>query len=298
MSITENPDTLIRFWGVRGSIPTPGPETVRVGGNTSCVEIRADGELIILDAGSGLRPLGRALSSEFGDSPAKVTLLITHTHWDHIQGFPFFVPAYNAHNHIRVLGFEGARNHLQATLAGQMESPYFPIALAQMPGHIVIEELKSLDFAVGSIAVKACHVNHPGVCVGYRLETKSGSICYIPDHESAPQHSQEPDSVGAVIERKVIEFIRDAEVLILDSQYTQEEYRTHVGWGHGCLDDVVRVARAANVKQLFLFHHDPSHDDFFLEEMLYRAKELAAGSGLKVSLAMEGKTVALTRPVH
>jgi phosphoribosyl 1,2-cyclic phosphodiesterase len=295
MSIIENPGTLIRFWGVRGSIPTPGPETVRTGGNTSCVEIRADGELIILDAGSGLRPLGRALSSEFADASAKATLLITHTHWDHIQGFPFFVPAYNPRNHIRVLGFEGARNDLQATLAGQMESPYFPIALAQMPGNIVIEELKSLDFVVGDIAVKACHVNHPGICVGYRLETKSGSVCYIPDHESAPHNAQQPDSVSEVIERKVIEFIRDADVLILDSQYTLDEYRTHVGWGHGCLDDVVRVARAANVKQLFLFHHDPSHDDDFLEAMLHRAQELAAGSGLKISLAREGESVALSR---
>ncbi len=298
MSSIENPCALIRFWGVRGSIPTPGPETVRIGGNTSCVEIRADDELIILDAGSGLRPLGRALAVEFADSSARATLLITHTHWDHIQGFPFFVPAYNPRNHIRVLGFEGARNDLQATLAGQMESPYFPIALAQMPGNIVIEELKSLDFSVGSIAVKACHVNHPGVCVGYRLETKSGSICYIPDHESSPQNSQEPDSVNAHIEEKVVDFIRDAEVLILDSQYTKDEYRTHVGWGHGCLDDVVRVAQAANVKQLFLFHHDPAHDDDFLEGMLEHAQKLAAQSGLKVSLAKEGESVVLKRAVH
>ena len=288
---------VIRFWGVRGGIPTPGPDTVRVGGNTSCVEVRADGELIILDAGSGLRPLGRAIAAEFAQSPANLTLLITHTHWDHIQGFPFFVPAYNPRNNIRILGFEGARNDLQATLAGQMESPYFPIALAQMPGNIAIEELRSLSFAVGSIPAAACHVNHPGVCVGYRLNTTSGSICYVPDHESVPHEFMEPDSVAATIERKVIDFIRDAEVLILDSQYTAEEYRTHVGWGHGCLDDVVRVALSANVKHLVLFHHDPGHDDDFMDGMLARACKLAAGSSLKISLAREGDSVVLAGAV-
>lgn len=293
MHETGHSPAVIKFWGVRGGIPTPGPETVRVGGNTSCVEIRADGELIILDAGSGLRPLGRAIAAEFSESPVSLTLLITHTHWDHIQGFPFFVPAYSPRNHIRILGFEGARNDLQATLAGQMESPYFPIALAQMPGNIVIEELKSLRFEIGRISAEACHVNHPGVCVGYRLRTSNGSICYIPDHESAPLDSMEPDSVAATIERKVIEFIRETDVLIIDSQYTAEEYRSHVGWGHGCVDDVVRVARAAGVKHLVLFHHDPGHDDDFMDGMLARARKLANGSDLRISLAKEGDSVLL-----
>ena len=278
----------LTFWGVRGSIPTPGPETVRVGGNTSCVELRADGEHIILDAGSGLRPLGRALASEFAERPITLTVLITHTHWDHIQGFPFFVPAYNPRNHLHILGYEGARKDLQATLAGQMESPYFPIALAQMPGNIIIEELKSLSFTIGSITGTACHVNHPGVCVGYRLETSSGSVCYIPDHESGPP--MQPESVSRTLEENVISFIKDADILILDAQYTGEEYRTHIGWGHGCIDHVVRVAKAGKVKRLYLFHHDPSHDDAFLDTMLARARELA-GEDLAVSLACEGDTV-------
>lgn len=283
----------ITFWGVRGSIPTPGKDTVGVGGNTSCVEIRADGEHIILDAGSGLRPLGRALTKEFGVRPLATTVLITHTHWDHIQGFPFFVPAYVPANSVRILGYEGARNDLQATLAGQMESPYFPIALAQMPGNIVIEELKSLDFKIGTIAGRACHVNHPGVCVGYRLDTSAGSICYIPDHESGPESEGGPTSIEGAMEESVIDFIRDADVVIMDAQYTSEEYKKHVGWGHGCLDDVVRVALKGKVKQLFLFHHDPSHDDEFLAEMLAHAQALAAGTSLRVALAREGESVVL-----
>ncbi|HYR59292.1 MAG TPA: response regulator, partial [Chthoniobacteraceae bacterium] len=136
----------VRFWGVRGSIPSPGRGTMGVGGNTSCVEVRADGQLIVLDAGSGIRPLGLALDAEFKDAPIELTLLVSHTHWDHIQGFPFFMPAYEAKNRLHILGYEGARAGLAATLAGQMESPYFPIALKQMPGNIIIEELKDMKF--------------------------------------------------------------------------------------------------------------------------------------------------------
>ena len=154
--------TRLTFWGVRGSIPAPGPGTIHYGGNTSCVEVRADGELIVLDAGTGIRLLGIALAEEFGETPLAMTLLVTHTHWDHIQGFPFFSPAYEAKNRIRVLGYEGASASLAATLAGQMESPYFPIPLAQMPGNLVIEELRDLEFMLGRVRVTACYSKHPG----------------------------------------------------------------------------------------------------------------------------------------
>ena len=273
----------LKFWGVRGSIPTPGMGTVRYGGNTSCVEVSADGEHLILDAGSGLRLLGLALAAEAAGQPLTLTLLLTHTHWDHIQGFPFFVPAYQPKNHIRVLGYEGAKRDLQGTLAGQMESPYFPLALAQMPGNIVIEELKEMSFRVGSLAVRAARTKHPGVTVGYRIETSAGSICYIPDHESTPgEHGGE-----------VAELIAGADIVLLDAQYTADEYAMKKGWGHGCLDDVVRIARDAGVKRLFLFHHDPAHDDAFMDAMLARARELAGP--MLVDAAREGERIALRR---
>jgi phosphoribosyl 1,2-cyclic phosphodiesterase len=294
--------TTIKFWGVRGSIPTPGQSTVFFGGNTSCIEVRADGEIIILDAGSGIRPLGEALAAEFRGQPMELTLLITHTHWDHIQGFPFFLPAYDARNRVHILGYEGARDGLAATLAGQMESPYFPIALKQMPGNIVIEELKEMTFKVGAVQVEACFSNHPGVCVGYKLHTSSGSIVYLPDNESFNAQTDKAHG-GAMprnLEKNIAEFIQDADVLILDSQYTCDEYQSHVGWGHGCVDDVVQLALSNRVKRLFLFHHDPAHDDRHISNMLMHARAVAqkAGGALRVDAAREGEECVLQpRPV-
>ena len=289
--------TRVKFWGVRGSIPSPGPQTVTYSGNTSCVEVRADGQLIVLDAGSGIRGLGQALDAEFKETPIELTLLISHTHWDHIQGFPFFLPAYHAKNRLRILGYEGARDGLAATLAGQMESPYFPIALKQMPGNIVIEELKEMKFPIGPIRVEACFSNHPGVCVGYRLFTSAGSIVYLPDNESVhePGTGNGTDALPRTIEQRLATFVQDADVLICDAQYTRSEYAAHIGWGHGCVDDVVRFAIAGNVKQLYLFHHDPAHDDAFVTGMLAQARDLAAkaGSTLRVEAAREAEEIVL-----
>jgi phosphoribosyl 1,2-cyclic phosphodiesterase/ActR/RegA family two-component response regulator len=290
----------VRFWGVRGSIPTPGTATVFYGGNTSCVEVRADGEIIILDAGTGIRPLGLALTEEFKDRPMKLTLLISHTHWDHIQGFPFFLPAYDSKNQLRIMGFEGSREGLKGTLSSQMESPFFPIGLGQMPGHIIIEELRDLQFTIGKIVVQALFVNHPGICVGYRLNTSHGSIAYLPDNEpflrlrSAPESATADRSESLEFARKrdeeLIAFIRDVDVLVIDAQYDVAEYKTHVGWGHGCTDDAVALAKQARVKKLFLFHHDPNHDDAKISQMVVHAHQLMeeAGGALSVDAAREG----------
>ena len=193
---------------------------------------------------------------------------------------------------MRILGYEGARAGLAATLAGQMESPYFPIALKQMPGHIVIEELKAMEFSVGPVEVTASVVNHPGIAVGYRLRTSGGSIAYLPDSE--PMTDRNANTAPAM-DRHLVEFVRDVDVLIMDAQYDAEEYSTRAGWGHGCVDDVVEVAAAANVKRLFLFHHDPNHDDRFVTRMLSRARRLAAARNprLKVNAAREGERVPL-----
>ena len=292
----NDPVTRLRFWGVRGSIPTPGASTVFFGGNTSCVELRTDGEHIICDAGSGIRPLGLFLESEAKGQPIDLTLLITHTHWDHIQGFPFFVPAYNPRNQLRILGYEGASDCLRSTLAGQMESPYFPVALNQMPGNIAIEELKEMHFQIGSVEVDACFTNHPGVCVGYRFQTSGGTIVYMPDNETQCGFNlNDGSNTQATLTRTILDFIRDADVLIMDSQFDSSEYERHVGWGHGCVDEVVALAIWANVKRLFLFHHDPAHDDRFISGMLNHAREIAekAGSKLRVEAAREGEEITL-----
>jgi phosphoribosyl 1,2-cyclic phosphodiesterase/ActR/RegA family two-component response regulator len=296
----------LKFWGVRGSIPTPGSGTVQYGGNTSCVEVRADGEIIILDAGSGIRRLGLELAREFKDQPINLTLLITHTHWDHIQGFPFFVPAYNPHNRLRILGYEGARKGLHSTLTAQMESPYFPVSMRHMPGNIDVTELREREFKVGRVRVETTFVNHPGVCVGYRLFTSAGSIAYLPDnepfqrmrsHAAGQPRAEHIEALKYASEQdqRVIEFLKDAEVLIVDAQYDDDEYQSHVGWGHGCVDDVVALALFARVKQLFLFHHDPDHDDDQISRMLEWARKLVAlqGESLAVDAAREGQEYVL-----
>ncbi|MBI3416702.1 MAG: response regulator [Verrucomicrobia bacterium] len=300
----------IKFWGVRGSIPTPGPGTVHYGGNTSCIEVRADDELIVLDSGSGIRPLGLSLVKEFGAHPIKLTLLISHTHWDHIQGFPFFVPAYDSKNHIRILGYEGSREGLRATLSSQMESPYFPVGMSQMPGHIRIEELKELNFDIGRVHVEAAFMNHPGICVGYRLNTSAGAIAYVPDnepfHPRRTAHHPQSGSTGDTRrfmkekERKLTAFLHDAEVLILDAQYDDVEYKNHLGWGHGSTQAAVDLAVRAKVKKLFLFHHDPLNDDAKITHMVEHARFQAArlGNGLEVDAAREGVEVILPSIRH
>lgn len=295
----------LKFWGVRGSIPSPGPGTVRYGGNTSCIEVRAGGEIIILDAGTGLRPLGLALMEEFKDRPLNLTLLLTHTHWDHIQGLPFFRPIYQPQCRLRILGYEGARRGLVNVLSGQMESPYFPVLFDELPGNVQIEELKDLEFKIGSVRAQAWFANHPGICVGYRLFTGDGSLAFFPDNEPhtrlhKPLPGQNADSRAAheyalAQEEKMIEFIRGVDALIIDSQYDTDEYQQHVGWGHGCVDYAVTLAIKAGVKKLFLFHHDPDHDDVKVEGMVAQARQLVTGqnASLEVDAAREGMTVEL-----
>ena len=294
-----------KFWGVRGSIPSPGPGTVRYGGNTSCLEVRAGGEIIILDAGTGLRPLGRELMTEFKDRPFNLTLLLTHTHWDHIQGLPFFRPIYEPQCRLRILGYEGARKSLVNVLSGQMESPYFPVLFDELPGNVQIEELKELEFRVGSVRVQAWFANHPGICVGYRIFTDDGSVAFFPDNEPhtrlhKPLPVPKADGKAALDyalaqEEKMVGFIRGVDALILDSQFDAEEYKSHVGWGHGYVDYAVTLALKAGVKKLFLFHHDPDHDDTKVESMLAHARKLVTGQkgSLQVDAAREGMVVEL-----
>lgn len=307
--VSEDEDTAsvrIRFWGVRGSLPTPGPETVMYGGNTSCVEVRAGGEIIIFDAGTGIRKLGQALGAEFKDRPMDLNLLITHTHWDHIQGFPFFLPAYNPANRLRILGVEGALSGLETTLSSQMESPYFPISMQQLPGNIRIEELKDMHATAGNVEIAAKFLHHPGICVGYRLSAGGVSVAYITDHEPFERFlrltgktSPEDTAYAQEQDARLVDFIDGADILIIDSQYDAKEYANRVGWGHGCVDDVVEIALRSRAKRLFLFHHDPDHSDQFLSRMVDYGRELVekAGGDLLVDAAREGSEVTIPLPV-
>jgi phosphoribosyl 1,2-cyclic phosphodiesterase len=296
----------LKLWGVRGSIPVPGLGTVRYGGNTACIEVRADGELIVLDAGSGIRELGLALENEFGSRPIHLSLLITHAHWDHIQGFPFFVPSYNDKNQIRIFGYNGADSGLREILKGQMATPFFPVALYDLPGKIQFESLETMDFKIGKVRIRARLMNHPGVCVGYRIFTSKGSIAYLPDHEpyeafklhSAKSHLLSPEQTKKRAEEdraELVKFLHGSDVLILDTQYTDEEYQAHVGWGHGSLTTAVSLALDAGVRKLILFHHDPTHDDQMIDKMVQTARKMAAKSEsyLEVEGAREGAEMTL-----
>jgi phosphoribosyl 1,2-cyclic phosphodiesterase len=277
--------TRLKFWGVRGSIPTPGAGTARYGGNTSCVEVRHGDSIVILDAGTGLRALGSALLAEFKNQPLNLTLLVTHTHWDHIQGLPFFAPIYNPRCRLRILGAPGTRESLISALTGQMESTYFPVPFAEAPGNIKIEEVKDFNFNIGAVHVRAQRSNHPGLCFGYRLRSPDGRIVFFPDSETRAGGE----------DREMLAFIRDADVLILDSQYDAAEYKAHVGWGHGCLDDAVALALNAGVRHLCLFHHDPDHADKQIDAFVKRARQIVAKrkSKMKVDAAREGMTIEL-----
>lgn len=265
------------------------------------MELRHDSEIIVLDAGSGIRLLGMELEKEFGAQPIKMSLLITHAHWDHIQGLPFFFPAYKPTSEIRIVGYGGSQTGLKEILSEQMSMPFFPVRLRDLKGKMEIEELNEMEFSLGSVRVRAKFLNHPGICAGYRLFTDQGSIAFLPDNEPYLKHllqiaesenlDLEEAKKNAAMERaSLIEFLRGSDVLILDTQYTDEEYEAHIGWGHGSISTSVAHALDADVRKLVLFHHDPTHDDEFVDKMVADARALAAKSDKKLEIvgAREG----------
>jgi phosphoribosyl 1,2-cyclic phosphodiesterase len=273
--MTNSPFT-VRFWGVRGSLAAGGPDFAAVGGNTTCIEVRAGGELIILDAGTGLFPLGQALSQ-----PAKATLLLTHFHWDHIQGFPLFGPAYRPENAFTVYGPAERGADVKAVFSRQMEPPHFPVTLTSLRARIEFRSVRaSEEFAIGPVRVRTVALNHPQSCLGYRISLGGASVVLATDTEPREDSAVDP---------AVVELARGADLLIHDAQYTEQEYDgrsgpPRKGWGHSTYDVACSVARAAGVKQLALFHHDPSHTDRYIERIVIGARALFPRS----MLAREG----------
>jgi phosphoribosyl 1,2-cyclic phosphodiesterase len=282
----NNPNALmVRFRGVRGSIPSANPKMLRYGGNTSCVEVRSGNELLILDAGTGIRNLGENLRAEFGARPISASLLISHTHWDHIQGLPFFAPAYSPANSIRIIAPTGRRASLEHALRNQMDPKYFPVGLEQMRGLREIGEFASDRAHVGNFSVDLVALNHPGGCAGFRIEANGNAIGYLPDHE--------PFKNGSARQTALVDFVRDLDLLILDTQFTETEYQRHIAWGHGSLPESVALAMDGNVRRLALFHHDPSHNDEQIDQMVEAAQKLASGTRLVVFGASENETIVL-----
>jgi len=287
----------VRFWGTRGSIPTPGSQTVRFGGNTSCVEVRtAEGHIFIFDCGTGARPLGEALMAP-PVAPVSASILFSHTHWDHIQGFPFFAPAFEPRNTIAVYGPEGGRRSLHDTLARQMELSYFPVELSQLPATLSYTDLGEGAHTIGGARIVAQYLNHPAVTLGYRVEADGAAVVYACDHEPFGGALWRTDAAPGPLEsilhegdRRHAHFLADADLVIHDAQYTPEEYRWRKSWGHSTFEYVVELACTAGVKRLALTHHDPSHDDAVVAEIERRARAVAERrrSPIEVFCAFEG----------
>jgi phosphoribosyl 1,2-cyclic phosphodiesterase len=277
----------VRFWGARGSIPTPGPEMSRYGGNTSCVELTlSDGSEVILDAGTGIRELGRA--RHHGAEP--VHLLLTHLHLDHIQGLMFFSPLFDPECDIRIYGPPSLDGPLLNRLARYISAPLAPVEIRELPARVSFEETQTTSWKLGPAVVEAAFVNHRGPTLGYRITDGDTTLAYIPDHEPA---------LGQRLEQSDVDWIsgsalaRDADLLIHDSQYFDAEYGDHVGWGHSGLSDTMAFAHRTGVRRLVLFHHDPVHDDDALDELADAARERDGGRLEDVAIAREGETLEL-----
>jgi len=278
----------VRFWGTRGSIAAPGPNTARFGGNTSCVEVRAsDGTVIILDCGTGARELGLHLAQTM-PQPIRLHLFIGHTHWDHIQGFPFFVPAFLPGSELNIYAPLGFQRGLEEAMAGQMEYSYFPVKMRDLRSRIHFTELDEGFFRVGGVLVETQFLNHTAPTIAYRMTSDGATIAYATDHEpfwnASGRVSQHPG------DERHIAFLKGANLVIHDAQYTDAEYRDKVGWGHSSIEYAVDVALAAGVERLVLFHHDPAHDDATMERMEAMARDHVGrrGQALDVLAAREG----------
>jgi len=299
----------IRPWGVRGSIPCPGPETVHYGGNTSCIEIRygEDDRLIVIDAGSGIRKLGEHIAkNDLSKGPLKFSMFFSHTHWDHIMGFPFFIPIFVPGTEIDIYGPVTYEDEgLEEIIGGQLRYRYFPVKHSELSAKLRYHPLRerSIDLG-GGMQLTTKYLNHPILCLGYRFEHEGKVFCTAYDTEpfrnvfptdpSDPSYDEEAAKEGEAAAKeeneKVLRFFKGADLLIHDSQYTKEEYTSSkIGWGHTSHEYAINAAHKAGVKKLLLFHHDPNRSDDELRSLLetYRSR-IAGKSNLEIEVAREG----------
>jgi len=249
----------VRFWGTRGSLATPGRATARYGGNTSSVEVRADdGQVLVLDAGTGIRPLGAAIGAV-----RRVDVLLSHLHMDHIQGLGFFAPLFDPTVAVHLWGPAASDADLRYRLARYLSPPLFPVHLRDLT-NLGVHALPAGPFEVGAFRVLASRTCHPGLTVGFRVEADGHALAYLSDHEPALGHSGFPCGIEWT---SGYELARDVDLLVHDGQYTLEEYSSHVGWGHSAVDHAIEFARLASVRRLVLFHHDPAHDDDAIDRL-------------------------------
>ena len=283
----------VKVWGVRGSVPSPGPETNRYGGNTSCVQVTlSDGTVIALDAGTGIRSFGLAVPDL-----QRINILLTHLHLDHIQGLMFFAPAFQPRAELTIWGPEAPDASLEDRIARYLSAPLSPIEVRELPCDVSFRDAPASEWQIGPATVQAASVSHRGPTLGYRITEGDRSICYIPDHEPA---------LGAALEDLEPEWIsgfdlaRDASLLIHDCQYTDDEYPRHVGWGHSSMSAALTFCGRVGAERTLLFHHDPMHSDDALDRLHDRALEQWARGGgdpTRLELAYERREITLGAPV-
>ena len=274
-----------RVWGCRGSLAAPGPETVRYGGNTSCVEVRLNGSTLVLDAGTGIRALGVAIDRDPVD---ELHILLSHLHLDHLQGLGFFRPLFRPGVDVHVWGPASPVQSLADRIAIYLSPPLFPVRLADIPAHVTFHDAPDEAVTIGSASVRAAKVTHQGPTVAYRIEEGGRTLVYLPDHEPW---------IGGHLSDEPSEWIsghdiaHDADVLFHDAQYRDDEYPQHIGWGHSCIEHVMGFAGKAGVTSVVLFHHDPYHVDDELDALLAEARHQWDGPDEQIRLAREGMTI-------
>ena len=289
----RNRKIVLTFWGTRGSIPSPGKDKLKYGGNTSCIEVRLPNhELIILDGGTGIRELGYSMLLK--TKKVRAYIFLSHYHWDHIQGLPFFAPAYNAGNMLTILGAEHPELPLEKIFSSQMESIHFPVRSSSLSAHISFKTLSLGNYCIADTEVKTIRTNHPGINFSYSFNFDDRTLIYMTDNELLPQIARAKSHI-AYEKGDFIRFIQGADILIHDAQYSDEEYRKKKGWGHSTWRETAKLAAEGEVKHLIIFHHDPNHSDGIIDSFVKGCKEelKKRNASTKCSGAIEGNTISI-----